>query len=303
MIPTSWSPPTRAPPPSPTLANAISAEYGFWLGDAFASGGSAGYDHKKMAITARGAWECVKRHFRELGRDIQREPFTVAGIGDMSGDVFGNGMLLSPQIRLVAAFNHQHIFIDPESRCRRAATARARSGCSGCRARAGTTTTARLLSRGGGIFERSAKSVTLSPRRRRCWTCRSGAPTPSGDHPRHPVHAGRPAVEWRHRHLRQGQPASATARSAIAPTTRCAWTAAQVRARVVGEGGNLGFSQRGRIEYAAAGGRINTDFIDNSAGVNTSDVEVNLKILLDAPGDGAPIARARRNRLLRGRHR
>ncbi len=147
------------------IANAIAAEYGFWLGDAFASGGSAGYDHKKMGITARGAWECVKRHFRELGRDIQREPFSVAGIGDMSGDVFGNGMLQSRRIRLVAAFNHRHIFIDPDPDPR-ASYARARSACFGCRARAGATIERALLSRGGAIYRaqrQGADAVARSP--------------------------------------------------------------------------------------------------------------------------------------------
>jgi glutamate dehydrogenase len=276
------------------VANAISAEYGFWLGDAFASGGSAGYDHKKMAITARGAWECIKRHCRELGSDIQREPFTVAGIGDMSGDVFGNGMLLSRQIRLVAAFNHQHLFLDPKPDAARSFRERERlfrlprSGWNDY--------DARLLSRGGAIFERSAKSVTLSreaqallelPQRRAS-----------------PVEIIRAILCMRVDLLWNGGigtyvKASIERHGEIGDRSNDAVRVDghQVRARVVGEGGNLGFSQRGRIEYAAAGGRINTDFIDNSAGVNTSDVEVNLKILLDAP-DRVPVTRARRNRLL-----
>ena len=276
------------------IANAISAEYGFWLGDAFASGGSAGYDHKKMAITARGAWECIKRHCRELGSDIQREPFTVAGIGDMSGDVFGNGMLLSRQIRLVAAFNHQHVFLDPKPNAERSFRERERlfrlprSGWNDY--------DVRLLSRGGAVFERSAKSVTLSreaqallelPQRRaspveiiRAILCMRVDLLWNGG-------IGTYVKASNERHGEIGDRAN----DAVRVDGR------QVRARVVGEGGNLGFSQRGRIEYAAAGGRINTDFIDNSAGVNTSDVEVNLKILLDAP-DGKPLARVRRNRLL-----
>jgi glutamate dehydrogenase len=276
------------------LANAVSAEYGFWLGDAFASGGSAGYDHKKMAITARGAWECIKRHCRELGSDIQREPFTVAGIGDMSGDVFGNGMLLSRQIRLVAAFNHQHVFLDPKPDAARSFRERERlfrlprSGWNDY--------SARLLSRGGAIFERSAKSVTLSreaqallelPQRRaspveiiRAILCMRVDLLWNGG-----IGTYVKAADERHGEI--GDRANDAVRV----------DGLQVRARVVGEGGNLGFSQRGRIEYAATGGRINTDFIDNSAGVNTSDVEVNLKILLDAPGR-APVTPARRNRLL-----
>jgi glutamate dehydrogenase len=276
------------------IANAISAEYNFWLGDAFASGGSAGYDHKKMAITARGAWECIKRHCRELGRDIQREPFTVAGIGDMSGDVFGNGLLLSRQTRLVAAFNHQHVFLDPKPDAGRSYRERARlfrlprSGWNDYNAR--------LLSRGGGIYERSAKSVTLSreaqallelPQRRaspveimRAILCMRVDLLWNGG-------IGTYVKASNERHGEIGDRAN----DAVRVDGR------QVRARVVGEGGNLGFSQRGRIEYAAAGGRINTDFIDNSAGVNTSDVEVNLKILLDAPGRPA-VTPARRKRLL-----
>ena len=276
------------------VANAISAEYGFWLGDAFASGGSAGYDHKRMAITARGAWECIKRHGRELGIDVQRQAFTVAGIGDMSGDVFGNGMLLSRQIRLVAAFNHHHVFLDPKPDAARSFRERQRlfrlprSGWNDY--------DARLLSRGGAVFERSAKSVTLSreaqallelPQRRaspveivRSILCMRVDLLWNGG-------IGTYIKAANERHGEIGDRAN----DALRVDGR------QVRARVVGEGGNLGFSQRGRIEYAAAGGRINTDFIDNSAGVNTSDVEVNLKILLDAP-DPRPVPRSQRNRLL-----
>jgi glutamate dehydrogenase len=276
------------------IANAISAEYGFWLGDAFASGGSAGYDHKKMAITARGAWECIKRHFRELGTDIQRQPFTVAGIGDMSGDVFGNGMLLSRQIRLVAAFNHQHLFLDPKPDA--ASSYRERERLFRLPRSGWNDYDTRLLSRGGGIFERSAKSVTLSreaqallqlPQRQaspveivRAILCMPVDLLWNGG-------IGTYVKAANERHGEIGDRSN----DAVRVDGR------QVRARVVGEGGNLGFSQRGRIEYAAAGGRINTDFIDNSAGVNTSDVEVNLKILLDAP-DRTPLTRSRRDRLL-----
>jgi len=276
------------------VANAISAEYGFWLGDAFASGGTRGYDHKKMAITARGAWECIKRHGRELGMDIQRQPFSVAGIGDMSGDVFGNGMLLSRHIRLVAAFNHHHVFLDPKPDAERSYRERerlfrlSRSGWNDYNAR--------LLSRGGAIFERSAKSVTLSreaqallelPQRRaspveiiRAILCMRVDLLWNGG-----IGTYVKASDERHGEIGD------RANDALRVDGR------QVRARIVGEGGNLGFSQRGRIQYAATGGRINTDFIDNSAGVNTSDVEVNLKILLDAPG-GTPVTPARRDRLL-----
>jgi glutamate dehydrogenase len=276
------------------IANSIAAEYGFWLGDAFASGGTNGYDHKKMAITARGAWECIKRHFRELDRDIQREPFTVAGIGDMSGDVFGNGMLLSRHILLVAAFNHQHVFLDPKPNAERSYRERerlfrlARSGWNDY--------DPRMLSRGGAIYERSAKIVTLSRE--------SQALLELPHHRASPVEVIRAILCMRVDLLWNGGigtyvKASGERHGEIGDRANDALRVdgRQVRARVVGEGGNLGFSQRGRIEYAAAGGRINTDFIDNSAGVNTSDVEVNLKILLDAPGR-APVSPGRRQRLL-----
>ncbi len=277
------------------LANAISAEYGFWLGDAFASGGSAGFDHKKMGITARGGWECVKRHFRELGRDIQREPFTVAGIGDMSGDVFGNGMLQSRRIRLVAAFNHQHIFIDPNPDERRSFAERARlfrlprSGWPDYRRAA--------LSRGAAIFERSAKSVTLSSEAQALLELAQRRVTP--------IELIRAILCMRVDLLWNGGigtyvKASSERDDEIGDRANDAARVdgRQVRALVVGEGGNLGFSQRGRIEYARQGGRINADFIDNSAGVNTSDEEVNLKILLDASDGAGAVPRARRNRLL-----
>jgi glutamate dehydrogenase len=276
------------------IANAISADYGFWLGDAFASGGSTGYDHKKMGITARGAWECIKRHFRELDMDIQRESFTVAGIGDMSGDVFGNGMLLSRHIRLVAAFNHQHVFLDPNPDPARSFRERQRlfrlprSGWNDYSKRA--------LSRGGMIFERSAKSVTLSAEVRALLNLPQARTTP--------VEIVRTILCMRVDLLWNGGigtyiKASNERNGEIGDRGNDAVRVdgRQVRARVIGEGGNLGLSQRGRIEYTAAGGRLNPDFIDNSAGVNTSDVEVNLKILLDAPGE-KPLPRALRNRLL-----
>ena len=276
-------------------ANLISAEYGFWLGDAFASGGSAGYDHKKMGITARGAWECVKRHFRELGRNIQREAFTVAGIGDMSGDVFGNGLLRSRQIRLVAAFNHQHIFLDPDPDA--AATWRERQRLFRLPRSGWNDYNRRLISRGGGVFERSAKAIALSAEARALLDL----PQPRAT----PVEIVRAILCMRVDLLWNGGvgtyvKAASERHGEIGDRSNDAVRVdgLQVQARVVGEGGNLGFSQRGRVEYAACGGRVNADFIDNSAGVNTSDVEVNLKILLDAPDAAMPIARTRRNRLL-----
>ncbi len=205
------------------IANAISEEYGFWLGDAFASGGSAGYDHKKMAITARGAWECVKRHFREIGVDIQRQNFTVTGIGDMAGDVFGNGMLQSPHIRLVAAFNHQHIFIDPAAGPARSFAERQRLFKM---PRSSWEDYSRAaISKGGGVYSRSAKSLTLS-REAQALLEIPGAGHAERGHQGHLEGACRSALERRHRHLRQGEPARATAMSAIAATMRCASTPA-----------------------------------------------------------------------------
>jgi glutamate dehydrogenase len=247
-----------------------------------------------MGITARGAWECIKRHFRELGSDIQRESFTVAGIGDMSGDVFGNGMLLSRHIKLVAAFNHQHVFLDPNPDTVRSFRERERlfrlprSGWNDY--------DTRLLSRGGAVFERSAKSVTLTSEARSLLNLSQNRISPV-DLIR-AILCMRVDLLWnggigtyvKASNERNGEIGD-RANDAVRVDGR------QVRARVVGEGGNLGLSQRGRIEYASAGGRLNPDFIDNSAGVNTSDVEVNLKILLDAPGERA-IARTLRDRQL-----
>jgi len=277
------------------IANAIAVERGFWLGDAFASGGSAGYDHKKMGITARGAWECVKRHFRELGCDIQREPFTVAGIGDMSGDVFGNGMLLSQQIKLVAAFNHQHIFIDPNPDPATSFAERARLFA--LPRSAWTDYNARLISKGGGIYERSAKSIPLSAEARAMLHIEVATPTPTDVIRailRMPVD-----LLWNGgigTYVKSSEEPQAAAGDRSNDAVRV--DGRDLRAKVVGEGGNLGCTQRGRVEYALQGGRINTDFIDNSAGVNTSDVEVNLKILTSAIESRGALRRVDRDRLL-----
>ncbi|MGB6487710.1 MAG: NAD-glutamate dehydrogenase, partial [Steroidobacteraceae bacterium] len=277
------------------IANSISADYGFWMGDAFASGGSAGYDHKKLAITARGGWECVKRHFRELGVDIQKTPFTAIGIGDMSGDVFGNGMLLSPHIRLQAAFDHRHIFLDPNPDAAVSFAERQRlfdlprsSWDDYDRGR---------ISKGGGVFARTTKSITLSAEARALLGLES---------------ATQPPVEIMRAILRLpvdllwnggiGTYVKASRESNAEVGDRAndglRINGRELKAKVVGEGGNLGFTQRGRIEYALAGGRLNTDFIDNSAGVNTSDVEVNLKILLNPIVQAGGLTGGERNRLL-----
>ena len=277
------------------VANAISAEYGFWLGDAFASGGSAGYDHKDMAITARGGWESVRRHFRELGRDTQSQDFTVAGIGDMSGDVFGNAMLLSQHIRLVAAFDHRHIFIDPSPDAARSFVERKRMFA--LPRSSWDDYDKRLLSKGGGVHSRQNKTIALSHEARSLL----GIDAPSAA----PVEVVRAILRlpvdllWNGgigTYVKSADETNAEIGDRANDAVRV--DGAQLRCRVVGEGGNLGLSQRGRIEYAAAGGRINTDFIDNSAGVNCSDVEVNLKILFNPLMASGRLPRPRRNALL-----
>jgi glutamate dehydrogenase len=278
------------------LANAISVARGFWLDDAFASGGSAGYDHKKMGITARGAWECVKRHFRELGVDLDAQPFTVAGIGDMSGDVFGNGMLLAEGIRLVAAFNHAHVFLDPDPDPalslaeRRRLFALPRSGWN-------DYDPARL-SRGGGVFPRSAKSIPLSAECRALLGIDAAAASP----PEVIRAILRLPVDllWNGgigTYVKASSEPQAAAGDRANDAVRV--DGRELRARVVGEGGNLGFTQLGRVEFASRGGRIDTDFIDNSGGVNTSDLEVNIKILTAAAERSGRLARSARDRLLR----
>ncbi|HXI48671.1 MAG TPA: NAD-glutamate dehydrogenase, partial [Steroidobacteraceae bacterium] len=276
------------------IANAISQEYAFWLGDAFASGGSAGYDHKKMAITARGAWECVKRHFREIGVDIQSQNFSVCGIGDMAGDVFGNGMLQSPCIRLVAAFNHQHIFIDPQPDPKRSFAERERMFKM---PRSSWDDYSRsAISKGGGVYSRSAKNLTLS---REAQTLLE---LPAQVTPNEVIKAILKAhvdLLW-NGGIGTYVKASSESHSDVGDRSNDAVRidGRDLNCKVIGEGGNLGLSQLGRIEFARRGGRLNTDFIDNSAGVNCSDVEVNLKILLNGAVQAREITQAARNRLL-----
>jgi len=276
-------------------ANAIAIARGFWLGDAFASGGSHGYDHKGMGITARGAWESVKRHFRAIDIDIQREPVHVVGVGDMSGDVFGNGMLLSRTLRLIAAFDHRDIFLDPNPDPEIAWTERKRlfdlprsSWADYNRA---------LISKGGGVFPRSAKSIALSPEARTALGLFREAATPA-----EVMHAALKAeVEllWFGgigTYIRASTETDAEVGDRANDAIRI--TGAEVRAKVIGEGANLGVTQRGRIEAAQHGVRLNTDAIDNSAGVNTSDVEVNIKIALATPQRDGRLDEASRNALL-----
>ncbi len=259
------------------FANAISKEYGFWLGDAFASGGSVGYDHKAMGITARGAWESTKRHFRETGVDTQTTDFTVAGIGDMSGDVFGNGMLLSRHIRLVAAFDHRHIFLDPGADPATSFAERERLFRLPRSSWADYDT--KLLSAGGGIHARSAKSIALTPEVKAALEIAADTLTPTelvNAILKAPVDLiynggiGTYVKATAETHAQVGDRANDALRV----------NGNDLRCKVFVEGGNLGCTQLGRIEYATAGGRIYTDAIDNSAGVDTSDHEVNIKILL-----------------------
>jgi len=258
-------------------ANAISEEMGHWLGDAFASGGSVGYDHKKMGITARGGWEAVKRHFRELGKNIQTEPFTVIGVGDMSGDVFGNGMLLSPEIRLIAAFNHMHIFIDPDPQdAAKNLTERQRLFDKPQSSWADYNKG--ILSKGGGIFERSAKSITLSDEIKALSGLSKDAVTP--DELIHALLKTDADLLWFGgigTYVKAAHETHAAAGDRANDAIRV--DANQLKVKVIGEGANLGVTQAGRIEFALHGGRINTDAIDNSAGVDSSDHEVNIKIL------------------------
>ncbi|MCA0201057.1 MAG: NAD-glutamate dehydrogenase [Proteobacteria bacterium] len=277
------------------IANGVSAEYGFWLGDAYASGGSAGYDHKVMGITARGAWECVKRHFREIGVDTQTQDFTCVGVGDMSGDVFGNGMLMSEHIKLQAAFNHLHIFIDPDPNPAKGFKERERlfkmprSNW--------TDYDAKLISKGGGVFERSAKTIKLSAEMKTLLEINKAEATPTEI-----INAIlRAKVDLMFfggigTYVKASDESNADASDRANDAHRI--NGHQIRAKVVGEGANLGMTQRGRIEAAKEGVRLNTDAIDNSAGVDCSDHEVNIKILLNGEMRKGKITLEARNKLL-----
>ena len=277
------------------VANAVAAEYGFWLGDAFASGGRTGYDHKQMGITARGAWESVKRHFRELGVDPDSDDVSCIGIGDMSGDVFGNGMLLSRRIRLLAAFDHRHVFIDPDPDPE--ASWRERKRLFELPRSSWADYDPALISAGGGVWARSAKSIPLSPQVHAWLGVDRARLTPS-----ELIRAllGAPAdLLWNGgigTYVKAKDESDLDVGDRANDALRI--TAARLRCRVVGEGGNLGVTQRARIEYALGGGRINTDAIDNAAGVHTSDREVNIKIPLHRLVDEGRLGTADRDRLL-----
>ena len=278
------------------LANSIALEYGFWLGDAFASGGSNGYDHKKMGITARGAWESVKRHFREMGLDIQnRDDFTVIGIGDMGGDVFGNGMLLSRHIKLLAAFNHLHIFLDPNPDPEISFQERER--LFHLPRSSWSDYPSELISEGGGIYSRAAKSILLSAQVRELFAISEVQLTPNELINR----LLRASVDllWNGgigTYVKSSSETHADTGDRANDAVRV--DGKELRCKVVGEGGNLGCTQLGRIEYALSGGRILTDAIDNSAGVNCSDLEVNIKILLNQIIAAGDMTEKQRNQLL-----
>jgi glutamate dehydrogenase len=281
------------------VANSLSAEYGFWLGDAFASGGSVGYDHKEVGITARGAWECVRRHFRELGRDIQTEPFTVVGIGDMSGDVFGNGMLLSRTIRLVAAFDHRHIFVDPDPDPDVSFAERSRLFALG--PSSWDDYDRSLLSAGGFIVPRSAKTVQLSAAARTALGLPDDAGPMDGETLICAVLCAPVDLLWNGgigTYVKATDETHAAAGDTANDAVRV--DASELRCRVLGEGGNLGLTQRARVEFALAGGQCYTDAIDNSGGVELSDREVNLKILFAAAVAEGRVDRGERDALLLG---
>jgi glutamate dehydrogenase len=277
------------------IANGVSADYGFWLDDAFASGGSAGYDHKKMAITARGAWESVKRHFRELGKNIQEEDFACIGVGDMAGDVFGNGMLLSKHIRLLAAFNHMHIFIDPDPDP--AASWQERQRLFDLPGSTWESYDRALISKGGGVFDRKAKSIPISAEMKRGFGIEEAKLTPS-DLIRALLRAEVELLWFGGigTYVKSSDESNGEVGDRANDALRV--DAEDLRAKVVGEGANLGVTQQGRIEFGMRGGHINTDSIDNSAGVDCSDHEVNIKILLGDAELSGRLTRKQRNRLL-----
>ncbi len=268
------------------LANSVAAEYNFWLGDAFASGGSAGYDHKAMGITARGAWESVKRHFREIGLDTQSQDFTVVGVGDMSGDVFGNGMLLSRHIGLVAAFDHRHIFLDPNPD--RASAFAERERLFALPRSSWAEYEPSLISKGGGVWDRTVKSIPVSAEARSVLGLDDGTTTLSPPELVRAILTAPVDLLWNGgigTYIKSSIETNAQVGDKSNDAVRVDGN--QLRATVVGEGGNLGATALGRIEFDSAGGRINTDAVDNSAGVDCSDHEVNIKILLEsAIGDG-----------------
>lgn len=277
------------------IANSISKEYDFWLGDAFASGGSAGYDHKKMGITARGAWESIKRHFRELNIDVTKSDITAVGIGDMSGDVFGNGMIYSNHVKLIAAFDHRHIFIDPDPNPELSHGERLR--LFNLPRSDWEDYNPALISKGGGVFKRSLKSITLTPEMKEVLAIEDDSLTPTElirailKAPADLLFNGGIGT-----YVKSSSQSNADVGDRANDYTRV--NGGELRCKVVAEGGNLGFTQLGRVEYALNGGLINTDSIDNSAGVDCSDHEVNLKILFAGESQKGKLSEKKRNELL-----
>ncbi|WP_067963483.1 NAD-glutamate dehydrogenase [Nocardiopsis trehalosi] len=281
------------------IANGISVERGFWLGDAFASGGSVGYDHKAMGITARGAWESVRYHFREMGVDTQNDDFTAVGIGDMSGDVFGNGMLLSRHIRLVAAFDHRHVFLDPDPDPERSFAERERLFALPRSSWADYDTS--LISAGGGVHPRTAKSIPITPQVRAALGIDEGTTSLTPFELIRHILTAPVDLLWNGgigTYVKASTETHADAGDKANDPVRV--DAAELRCKVVGEGGNLGLTQAARIEFALAGGRVNSDFIDNSAGVDTSDHEVNIKIMLDREVREGRLGKEERDELFMG---
>jgi glutamate dehydrogenase len=279
------------------IANRVAGEYGFWLGDAFASGGSAGYDHKAMGITARGAWESVRRHFREMSHDIDAEDFTVVGVGDMSGDVFGNGMLLSRHIRLVAAFDHRHLFLDPDPDAETSYKERER--LFGTPRTSWADYDSSLISEGGGVHPRSAKKIRLTPQVREALGIDPKVGTMTPQELMRAIVCAPVDLFWNGgigTYVKASTETNADVGDKSNDAIRV--NGRDLRCRAVGEGGNLGLTQLGRIEYARAGGRVNTDAIDNSAGVDTSDHEVNIKVLLNRVVADGDLTGKQRNQLL-----
>lgn len=279
------------------IANDVAGQYGYWLGDAFASGGSAGYDHKAMGITAKGAWEAVKRHFREMGIDTQTEDFTVVGVGDMSGDVFGNGMLLSEHIRLVAAFDHRHVFIDPDPDAAASFTERARLYELPRSSWADYDTD--LISAGGGVWPRDQKSIPVSPQVAAALGLSDDVSALSPPDLIRAILLAPVDLLW-NGGIGTYVKASTQSHEDVGDKANDAIRVDgnELRAKVIGEGGNLGVTELGRIEFDLSGGRINTDAMDNSAGVDCSDHEVNIKILLDSQVSAGVLPVAARNPLL-----
>ena len=279
------------------IANGLAADYGFWLGDAFASGGSQGYDHKAMGITARGAWESVRRHARAIGKDVDHDELTVVGVGDMSGDVFGNGMLLSQHLKLVAAFDHRHVFLDPDPDAALSHAERARLFELPRSSWADYDDA--LISAGGGVYPRSLKSIPITPEVAAVIGLEPGVAELRPDDLISAILRAPVDLLWNGgigTYVKSGSESHESVGDRANDSVRV--DAGELRCRIVGEGGNLGLTQLARVEYAVGGGLIYTDAIDNSAGVDCSDHEVNIKVVLDQLVRDGELTTKQRNNLL-----